>query len=79
MARNVNVFLTNWHWTGQSVLTPQATVDLEIQWVDEEGSDQQWSGTATFPNDLRLVPVAWLKEKLEELLLEAARKRLGVD
>ena len=79
MAQNVNVFLTDWHWTGQNVPCPQAEVDLEIHWTDEQGNDHQWSGTATFPNDLQLVPVEWLKDELESLLLRAARKRLGVD
>ena len=79
MARNVNVFTTNWQWTGNTVPTPQATVDIELHWKDNAGVDHEWSGVAMFPNDLQLVPVAWVKEALEELLLRAARKRLGVD
>lgn len=76
---NVNVYIQNWQWTGNNVPTPQATVDLEIHWTDENGQARQWSGVATFPNDLQLVPVAWIKEGLEDLLLRAARKRLGID
>lgn len=76
---NVNVFISNWQWTGSNVQTPQATVDIELYWKDNAGADHSWTGTATFPNDLQLVPVAWVKEELESLLLRAARKRLGVD
>lgn len=79
MARNVNLFTRNWQWTGATVPTPQATVDLALYWTDDDGNAHQWDGTATFPNDLQLVPVPWVKEMLEELLVRAARKRLGID
>jgi len=78
MAHNVNLYITNWQWTGSNVSTPQATVDLELHWFDNDNQPQNWSGTATFPNDLQLVPVAWVKEALEDLLVRAARKRLGI-
>lgn len=79
MARNVNVWVTNWHWTGSDVPVPQAEVDLKLEWVDEDGAEHEWESTVTFPNDLQLVPVAWLKDELEDLILRVARKRLGVD
>ena len=77
--RNVNLFVQNWRWTGATVPAPQAEVDVEIHWTNEDGQARQWSGTVTFPNDLQLVPVEWIKEELEDLLLRAARKRLGID
>lgn len=79
MARNVNLYISNWQWTGNSVQTPQATVDLELYWLDENDVLQNWSGTATFPNDLQLVPVAWVRQELEDLLIRAVRKQLGID
>lgn len=79
MARNVNVYTENWRWTGQEVLTPQAKVDLTINWIDDDGAPHEWSGTATFPNDLQLVPVAWVREVIEDLMLRAARIQLGID
>ena len=75
----VNLYLSNWHWTGSNVQVPQAQVDVEIHWTDADGQGHQWSGTATFPNDLQDVPVEWLKEVLEDLMIRAARKKLGVD
>lgn len=77
--RNVNVFVTNWRWTGKDVRAPQAAVDIELYWKDNAGTDHEWSGVATFPNDLQLMPVAWVKEALEQLLLRAIRKRLEID
>lgn len=79
MARNVNLFVRNWQWTGSNVQTPQATADVELHWTANDGSAQVWSGTVTFPNDLQLVPVAWVKEELTDLIVRAARKRLGID
>lgn len=79
MAHSVNVYETNWRWTGTNVQVPQAKVDLTIQWKDENGDPHEWTGEATFPNDLQDVPIEWLKDALEELMLRAARKRLGID
>lgn len=76
---NVNVWISNWHATGIDVPVPQYEVDLTIEWNDRAGAPHSWTGTAVFPNDLQLVPVAWLKDVLEDLLLRCARKRLGVD
>jgi len=78
MATNISIFIDNWQWTGSTVPTPQATVDVEIQWTNETGP-HTWSGTVRFPNDLADVPVAWVKEELEDLLIRAARKKLRVD
>jgi hypothetical protein len=79
MARNVNVWLTNWHWTGIEVLTPQAAVDIHIEWVDDEGQQREHTETIKFPNVLADVPVPWLKERLEDLILIGLRKKLGID
>ena len=76
---NVNLYISGWQWTGSNVQTPQATADVEIYWKDENGDPKSWAGTVTFPNDLQLVPVAWVKDALTDLLIRAARKRLGVD
>lgn len=73
-----NLWTTNWQWTGSNVLTPQATVDVRLEWEDDTGP-HEWSGTLTFPNDLQVVPVAWLKEELEDLIIKAARIQLGID
>lgn len=79
MAKNLNVWVTNWQWTGITVPTPQATVDLDLHWVDDAGNPHQWNGTVTFPNDLALVPIPWVKQELEDLMIRAARHQLGID
>jgi len=79
MARNVNVWLTNWSWTGVTVPTPQAAVDIHVEWVNEAGEQREHTETVRFPNILADVPVPWLKRQVEELLLRALRKRLDID
>ena len=78
MAHGVNLFISKWQWTGSTVPTPQATVDISIEWDDDTGH-HAWSGVGTFPNDLQDVPVAWLREELEDLILRVLRKKLGID
>ena len=79
MARNVNVWLTNWHWTGVTVPTPQAEVDIRIEWINEAGEQREHTETVRFPDILRDAPRAWLRRKLEWLILEALRKKLNMD
>ncbi len=79
MASGVNVWLTNWTDTGETVPCPKYTVDLRIEWVNAAGAAKSRTETPTFPNDLQLVPAAWLKEEMRDLMLRAARKRFGVD
>jgi len=77
--RNVNVWVANWRAMGTNVPVPQYKVDVTIEWLDQQGESRSWTGTPTFPNDLQDVPVAWLKEVLQELILRVARKKLGID
>lgn len=79
MARNVNVWLTNWRWTGKTVPTPQAEVSIHIEWVNDAGEQREHMETVQFPNILRDVPVKWLKRRLEELILRAIRRKLDID
>ena len=79
MARNVNVWIDGWRWTGQQVQTPQAEVNLRIEWTDNAGQQRQRIETVRFPNILADVPVAWLKQEMEDLMLRALRVKAGVD
>ena len=76
--RSVNVWLENWRATGSQVRVDQYELDVRLEWTKTDGSDGSWEGVVTFPNDLALVPTAWLKEELTDLLLRAARHRLSV-
>lgn len=78
-ARNVSVFLTNWHATAQQPKVQQYTVDCELQWVDYDNSPHAWIGVLTFPNDLQDVDLATLKEWATDLIVRIARRRLGID
>jgi hypothetical protein len=79
MAREVNVCLTNWRAAGISVPTPQYKVELRMDWLTDDGAPKTRTVTVTFPNDLQLMSVSWLKDELKDLLIRAARKRFDVD
>jgi len=79
MGRNVNVYFEGWNWTGQDVLTPQAELDMRILWTDSDGVKHEHEETMRFPNILADVPLSWVKEALEDLMLRAVRKKVGVD
>ena len=73
----MNVFIKNWHWTGQNVPVPQAEVDITLEWIDDAGQPHTWTGSPKFPNILAQLPQKWVKEALEELVLRAARYKFG--
>lgn len=79
MPRNVNVFFSGWIKTGTRVQFDQWRTSMTINYVDDTGAPQTWTGNVTFPNDLSLAPAEWLKEELSELIIRVARKRLGID
>lgn len=79
MAQNVNVYLGDFTKTGQKVQVDQWKTTITIQWINAAGVAQSRTVDITFPNDLALVPGAWLKEELLHLIMKAAFERLGVN
>lgn len=78
-ARDVNQWWTNWTALGTTVPFPRYDLDIRFEWTGDDGEPRSWEGTVQIPNDLQLVPAPWLREALEELILRATRKRLGID
>ena len=76
---NTNVWLTKWKATGVNVPVPQYEVNVEVAWTDNEKQPQEWEGAVRFPNVLQDVPVAWVRDEMEDLILRAARKKLNID
>lgn len=79
MPDHVNLTISSWAKTGQKVQVDRWTTTVTIDYKDDQGTPQTWTGTVTFPDDLSLVPAAWLKEALLDLIVRAARRRLGID
>ena len=79
MAREVNVFTSNWKKTGVNVSVPQYSVDVAINWTANDGTQNTRSEILKFPNFLTNVGADDLKEWLTELMIREARERLGVD
>ena len=76
---NVNIFTSGWVATGQTVPVPQYTQHVRILWTGNDGEPREHEETFTFPNDLQKVPVVWLNEQFQELLMKAIRHYLGID
>lgn len=79
MASNVNVAIGNWQSAGTVNNVPKYTIDISFEWIDKNGVSRSGSETVTFPNILAQLPASWVKEEMEELMLRALRKKLGVD
>lgn len=76
MAREVNLFVNNWQATGKNISVPQYSVDVTLNWIDNEGEAHTRSETLKFPNFLAKVGAADLKEWLTDLMIQEARQRL---
>jgi hypothetical protein len=76
MAREINLFTSNWKATGKNISVPQYSVDVTLNWIDDEGVSHTRSETLKFPNFLANVGAADLKEWLTELMIREAQQRL---
>lgn len=76
MAREVNVYTSNWRATGNDISVPQYAVDVTIKWIKDDGTSAERSETLRFPNFLQNLTNTELKEWLTELMLQEVRKRL---
>lgn len=79
MGTGINVTTSNWQYTGLNVLIAQASFDLALEWIDDAGAPQSWSGTVTWPNDFSFLSTEQRKKIITELTLKIARVRLGID
>ena len=76
MTRELNLFTSNWQATGKNISVPQYSVNVQINWIDNEGLPHTASKTLLFPNFLSRVGAADLKEWLTDLMLREATQRL---
>ena len=52
MARNVNIWTSNWQATGQQVQVNQYTLTVRVTWFDAEGIEHDREEEVLFPNCL---------------------------
>ena len=76
MARELNLFTSNWKATGKNISVPQYSVNVTLNWIDNDGEAHTASETLRFPNFLQNVGAADLKEWLTELMIREAREGL---
>lgn len=75
MAKDINIYTSNWKATGTNVNVPQYSVNVTLNWTDNAGIAHTRSETLKFPNFLQNVGAADLKEWLTELMLREAKER----
>lgn len=78
MARNVNVWFTNWQRIGTSA-SSEFEGDFRIEWIDENGKQQRHVEKVRTEDLLKEMPEEWLMEKYFEMTLMGLRKKLGID
>lgn len=74
----VNVWFTNWERIG-ALNSSEFEGDIRIEWVDENGQQQQHVERVQTEALLKTLPEEWLMEKYIELTLMGVRKKLGID
>jgi hypothetical protein len=76
MTQQINLFVNGWRATGKNISVPQYSVNVRIDWIDNEGLPHTASETLLFPNFLSRVGAADLKAWLTELMIREAQQRL---
>jgi hypothetical protein len=80
MTRSVDsVFIANWINLGSTAPVPKWSVDIEINWTRNDGTEGQHTSTQIFPNALAGVPNRRLKRYMEEIIMAELRLQLGID
>lgn len=79
MAQSVNLFTSGWKATGASVAVPQFELTVRFEYTTEAGVVKSGARTVRFPNVLAQLPADVVAEKMTEMLIEWARRDVGVD
>jgi len=83
MSRNVNVTTSAWQDMGSTAACPQFRMTVSFSWTDVAGLARTFGPTVlTFPNVIGQMTAperAWFVERMQDVLVEIARRRAGVD
>lgn len=79
MAREVNIFLSDWTALGTNASVPRWSLQVRTDWVDNAGVSHTNTRTVTFPNVLTGIPAERLKGYMETIVMAEARILAGVD
>ncbi len=83
MATQVNIQTSNWQALGTNAPCPQFQMTVSATWVDDAGVPRSGGPlTITFPNVIGQMTVAekaWFAERMQDVLIEIARRRAGID
>ena len=79
MPRNVNLTTSNWRATGQNVQVAQRELTVTWEWEQDDGTPRTYTRAFRFPNDLAILPAAWVADAMEDLVIRASRRHAWVD
>jgi len=77
--KNVNVFISDWTNDGVTVPVPRYSVNLRVEWIDEDGNPCVNEEVRRFPNELAGVPLKRMREYMHDIILSEVRIKLGID
>jgi len=79
MAKEVNIFISDWAAVGTNASVPRYSMTLQTDWVDNAGVAHTDTRTLIFPNVLSGIPLSRLKGYMEQIALAEARIAIGVN
>lgn len=79
-ARNVDqILIQHWQKTGPTPPVPQWSVDITVRWTDLAGGKHEHMGTYLFPNEMADMPMAVVRQFMEQIIIAKVRVTLGID
>lgn len=82
MARNVNVWTSEWCKTGRVMSVPQYSMKVRMQWTDDAGKVHDETKVVLYPDSLTEIALNdadWVNGVITETLMQTSRKALAVD
>ena len=78
MPSNVNINVGSFTPTGQTRNVPQYTIPVTVQWIGDDGEQREATQIVTFPDNLSLLPQAWVAQAFKVIAVEGLRKFYGL-
>ena len=80
MAQRIDeINISNFVNTGLTSPMARYTFNLQIKYVDNQGADQVYNASHTFPNDLTAMPLNVRRHFAEEMIKATVRVALGLN
>ena len=78
MPSNINIMIGSFTATGETRNVPQYKIPIGLQWTGDDGEVHEHQQIVTFPDNLALLPQAWVAQAFNVIAVEGLRKYLGL-